>query len=91
LPIEIRVHERVRDYQRRLPPEPRRAVKKAILRLPDGDTKPLTDDLAGLHRLRVGSHRFIWRHEGNTIRVFYAAPRRLVYEFLAAHLHELLD
>jgi hypothetical protein len=43
-----------------------------------------------LYRLRVGNHRFIFRHRAGFIRVFYAAPRALVYEYLAAHLHEYL-
>lgn len=85
----IHVHERVRAYQRALPPETRRAVKAAILGLPRGDVKALSEDLDGLYRLRVGRHRFIWRYHADGIRVFYAAPRRTVYEYLAAHLREI--
>ena len=80
----------MRAYQRALPPETRRAAKAAILGLPRGDVRALTDDLDGLVRLRVGRHRFIWRYHGGVIRVFYAAPRRTVYEYLAAHLREVL-
>ena len=29
-------------------------------------------------------------HQGNRIEVFYAAPRTVVYEYLAAHLREVL-
>ena len=90
MPIKIQVHERVRAYQRALPPEARRAAKAAILGLPRGDSKWLTDELEGLHRLRVGRHRFIWRYQAGGIRVFYAAPRKTVYEYLAAHLREVL-
>ena len=90
LPIEIQVHERVRAYQRVLPPETRQAVKAAILALPRGDVKALAENLDGLYRLRVGQHRFIWRYHAGGIRVFYAAPRRIVYEYLAAHLREVL-
>jgi mRNA-degrading endonuclease RelE of RelBE toxin-antitoxin system len=89
LPIKIQVHERVRAYQRALPPESRRAAKVAILGLPRGDIKSLTEDLEGLYRLRVGRHRFIWRYDAGGTRVFYAAPRRTVYEYLAAHLREV--
>jgi mRNA interferase RelE/StbE len=91
LPTKIQVHERVRAYQRALPPETRRAAKAAILGLPRGDVKSLTEDLDGLYRLRVGRHRFIWRYYGGGIRVFYAAPRKTVYEYLAAHLREVLS
>jgi len=90
LPIKIQVHERVRAYQRALPPETRRAAKAAILGLPRGDVRALTEDLDGLYRLRVGRHRFIWRYQRGGIRVFYAAPRSTVYEYLAAHLREVL-
>jgi hypothetical protein len=85
------VRERVRAYQRALPPETRRSAKAAILALPRGEVEPLTDDLEGLSRLRVGRHRFIWRYHRGGIRVFYAAPRATVYEFLAAHLREVLS
>ncbi len=85
------MHDRVREYQRALPPETRRAAKAAILALPRGDVRPLTDRLDGLYRLRVGRHRFIWRYHRRGIRVFYAAPRSTVYEYLAAHLHEVLS
>jgi mRNA-degrading endonuclease RelE of RelBE toxin-antitoxin system len=88
--VRVEVHARVRDYHRTLHPDARKIVKAALLALPRGDTRPLTDQLAGLHRLRVGPHRFIWRFVPGGIRVFYAAPRATVYEYLAAHLKELL-
>ncbi len=82
----------MRDYQRALPPEPRRRLKAAILGLAEGrgDTKPLQGSLEGLWRLRVGEHRIIYRRRAGRIEVFYAAPRSIVYEFLAAHLHDWL-
>ena len=91
MPVKVQVHARVRVYQRALPPETRRAAKAAILGLPCGDVRALTEDLDGLFRLRVGRHRFIWRYRGGGIRVFYAAPRKTVYEYLAAHLREVLS
>ena len=80
----------MREYQRMLAPEVRRAMKTAILALPHGDTKPLSDELEGLHRLRVGRHRVIFRHRAGRIECFLAAPRSIVYEYLASHLHEFL-
>lgn len=82
--------EQVREYQARLAPEIRRTMKAAILGLPHGDTRALSDELDGLYRLRVGSHRVIFRHRAGRIECFLAAPRSLVYEYLAAHLHEYL-
>ena len=82
----------VHVYQRALSPEPRRRVKIAILGLAEGlgDVKPLHGSLAGLWRLRVGEHRIVYRRQAGRIEVFYAAPRSIVYEFLAAHLREVL-
>ena len=93
MPIKVTVSDQVREYHRTLAPEPRRRVKAAIIGLADGrgDTNPLQGNLEGLSRLRVGEHRIVFRHNEGRIEVFYAAPRSVVYEFLAAHLHELLD
>jgi mRNA-degrading endonuclease RelE of RelBE toxin-antitoxin system len=93
LPIKVTVADQVIEYQRSLAPEPRRRIKFAILGLAEGrgDTRSLHGNLAGLSRLRVGEHRIVFRHRRRQIEVFYAAPRSVVYEFLAAHLRELLD
>ena len=92
MPTKVIVAEQVRRYQGTLSPEPRRRLKVAILGLAEarGDTKPLQGNLEGLWRLRVGEHRVVYRHNAGRIEVFYAAPRSVVYEFLAAHLHEIL-
>jgi mRNA-degrading endonuclease RelE of RelBE toxin-antitoxin system len=68
-------------------------MKAAIAGLSEGhgDIKALQGSLEGLSRLRVGEHRIVFRHNEGRIEVFFAAPRSVVYEFLAAHLHELLD
>ncbi len=84
----------MRDYQRTLAPEPRRALKAAILGLAHGrgDTKPLEDNLAGYYRLRVGTHRVVYRHvlDGSIVCV-YAAARSIVYEVMAARLRDFID
>lgn len=80
----------MREYQRRLAPETRGKLKAAILALPVGDTRALTDELDGLHRLRVGQYRVIYRHGGQSIECIFAEERKIVYEYLAAHLSELL-
>ncbi|MDB6113963.1 MAG: mRNA-degrading endonuclease RelE, toxin component of the RelBE toxin-antitoxin system [Lacunisphaera sp.] len=87
---EVIIREEVRDYLRTLAPETRRRATAALRALPAGDTKALREELDGFHRLRVGDHRFIYRHHAGRIRVFYAAPRSIVYEYLAAHLREYL-
>lgn len=92
MPTKVTVADQVRAYQRTLAPEPRRRMKAAILALADGlgDLKPLQGNLEGCWRLRVGEHRVVYRHQAGRIEVFYAAPRNVVYEFLAAHLRETL-
>ena len=85
------VADSVWDYVRALAPEPRRRCKAALLALPDGDTKQLEGEYAGLHRLRVGSLRFIYRYHEGRIEVFYAEQRRLVYDLLAAHIAQFFD
>ncbi len=87
---EIIIREEVREYLRALAPETRRRAKAALSALPAGDTKPLREELDGLYRLRVGDHRFISRRHLGRIRVFYAARRSIVYEYLAAHLGNYL-
>jgi mRNA-degrading endonuclease RelE of RelBE toxin-antitoxin system len=92
LPTRVIVEDQVREYQRALSPEPRRRLKAAMLALArgQGDTKPLQGNLEGLSRLRVGEHRIIYRQKAGRVEVFYAAPRSVVYEFLAAHLAEFV-
>jgi mRNA-degrading endonuclease RelE of RelBE toxin-antitoxin system len=87
------VADQVRAYQRALAPKPWRRLKTAIAGLADGqgDLKPLQGTLEGMWRLRVGELRVAYRHHAGRIEVFYVAPRNVVYEFLAAHLREMLE
>ncbi len=73
-------------------PAPRRRFKAAWKGRAkgEGDIRELTDELAGYSRLRVGSHRIVFKVAGNQIRCIYAAPRKSVYEFAAAHMREVL-
>jgi hypothetical protein len=75
-------------HYRRRPGEPRKRPSSGF---PGEMLGHLAEDLDGLCRLRVGRHRFIWRYHSGGIRVFYAAPRKTVYEYLAAHLREVLS
>ena len=63
--IEVRLREEVLDYLRKLPPEPRHALRLAIKELAHerGDIRAVTDDLEGFCRLRVGSYRVIFEYE----------------------------
>ena len=92
--ILVRVQDEVLDYLRRLPPEPRHALRLAIkaLALEEGDIKPLTDELEGFHRLRVGSHRVVFEYEviegRRVITCVYAGPRKWIYEVFQSRLLE---
>jgi mRNA-degrading endonuclease RelE of RelBE toxin-antitoxin system len=92
--IAVRVREEVLDYLRKLPPEPRHALRLAIKGLADeqGDIRALTDDLEGFCRLRVGSYRVIFEYEmiggKKTVTCVFAGARRWVYEAFQSRLME---
>jgi mRNA interferase RelE/StbE len=92
--IPVRLQEEVLDYLRRLPPQPRHALRIALKRLAEelGDIKPLTEELEGFHRLRVGSHRVIFEYEfidgRRAITCVFAGPRRWIYEVFQGRLGE---
>ena len=83
----IRPAVQVIDYARRLPPESRRAVKRALRELAHerGDTQALDGTLAGYHRLRVGRHRIIFSYASDgAIEAVFIGERSLVYELFEA-------
>jgi mRNA interferase RelE/StbE len=92
--ITVRVQEEVVDYLRRLAPEPRHALRLAIkdLAREKGDIKPLTDDLEGFCRLRVGSHRVVFDYQvidgQRVITCVFAGPRKWIYEVFQSRLLE---
>ncbi|MCX6878076.1 MAG: hypothetical protein NTW21_30330 [Verrucomicrobia bacterium] len=92
--IAIRVQDEVVDYLRRLAPKARHALRVAIKALAreKGDIKPLTDDLEGFYRLRVGSHRVVFEYEiingKRTITCVFAGPRKWIYEVFQSRLME---
>ena len=94
--ISVRVQQEVVDYLRRLPPQPRHALRLAIKALSRerGDIKTLTDELEGFHRLRVGPHRVIFEYEvirGKMgITCVFAGPRKWIYEVFQSRLREQL-
>jgi mRNA-degrading endonuclease RelE of RelBE toxin-antitoxin system len=92
--IAVRVRGEVLDYLRKLPPEPRHALRVAIKDLAHerGDIRPLTDELEGFCRLRVGAHRVIFEYEmidgRRTATCVFAGARRWVYEVFQSRLGE---
>lgn len=92
--IGVRVREEVMVYLRKLPPDPRHALRQAIKGLAEerGDIRPLTDDLEGFCRLRVGSYRVIFEYEmicgKRTATCVFAGARRWVYEAFQSRMME---
>ena len=82
----------VEDFLRRLPPEPKHALRRGIKALAtlQGDIKPLEGRLAGYFRLRVMTYRVIFatrvqQGEGR-VQCLYEGPRATVYEAFTAVL-----
>jgi mRNA interferase RelE/StbE len=80
---KIEVKAPVYDYIRRLAPEQRRALKKALKELERerGDIRALEQALTGYHRLRVGKFRIIFRYASPArIEAIFIEERGIVYE-----------
>lgn len=92
--IRVRIQEEVLDYLRLLAPQPRHALRMAIkgLAREKGDIKPLTNELEGFYRPRVGSHRVVFEYEmidgERTITCVFAGSRNWIYEILQNRLME---
>lgn len=83
----VRPSAQVIAFARRLAPEPRRAVKRALadLREERGDFRSLEGDLSGYYRLRVGRHRIVSSYAADgTIEAILIEERHLVYEVFEA-------
>ena len=92
--ISVRIQKEVFDFLRKLPPQPRHALRVAIkgLARESGDIKPLTEELEGFFRLRVGSYRVIFEYEiiegRRMITCVFAGPRKWIYEVFQSRLLE---
>ncbi|MDI1320321.1 MAG: hypothetical protein PSW75_09045 [bacterium] len=81
------------EFARRLAPEPRRAVKQALigLREEQGDIRALEAALSGYYRLRVGRHRIIFNYAADgAIEAILIEERHLVYEVFEAQFIQRL-
>jgi len=80
-------------FVRRLAPEPRRLVRRALRELAGGkgDIRQLEGPLEGYYRLRVGPYRIVFSYgERQRIECVFAERRSLVYEVFARVLAEQL-
>lgn len=79
----VRPSAQVLAFARRLAPEPRRAIKRALQELGDekGDIRALEAALSGYYRLRVGRHRIVFGYaQDGAIEAVFLGERGVVYE-----------
>jgi mRNA interferase RelE/StbE len=94
--IPIELEQQVVEFIRSLPPQPRKALRRALrdLEKEKGNIRALEGELQGFYRLRVQRYRIIFfyhiRDEKRTIRCVYAAPRSIIYEVFAQQISDLL-
>jgi mRNA-degrading endonuclease RelE of RelBE toxin-antitoxin system len=84
----LKYSPQVRAYIAALPPDAKKTFNRELgkLRRGGGDTHPLRAEFVGFHRLRIGSHRVIYRHiAGPAIECAHAGPRKTIYQaFISA-------
>ena len=81
------------DFVRRLPPEPKRRLRRALRDLirEKGDIKVLEAPLEGYCCLRVGGYRVVFSYgKRGTIECIFAEQRSVVYELLLERLRDRL-
>jgi mRNA-degrading endonuclease RelE of RelBE toxin-antitoxin system len=89
--VRVVLARQVLEFVRRLPPEPKRRLRRALRELTreKGDIRALEPPLDGYCRLRVGGYRIVFSYaKGRTIECIFAEQRSVVYELL---LERVLD
>ncbi len=73
--------EQAREAVRALPPDVKRRVRAAVdeLKLDPTRGEPLSGELSGLLRSRVGRYRVVYRETADGIEVVAVGPRRTIY------------
>jgi len=91
--MKVILAAQVVEFVRRLPPEPKRRLRRALRDLgrSRGDIKPLEAPLEGYCRLRVGGYRIVFAYgTRDTIECIFAEQRSIVYELLLERLRDRL-
>jgi len=91
--VKVVLARQVVDFVRRLPPEPRTRLRRALRELgrERGDVKPLEPPLQAYCRLRVGGYRIVFAYaRRGTIECIFAERRSVVYELLVERLRDRL-
>ena len=87
--MKVEISPQVADFVRRLAPEPRRLLRRALKDLSQdrGDIKHLEAPLDEYCRLRVQGYRVILHYSSRgTIQCVFAERRSIVYEVFAQAL-----
>lgn len=89
---QVSLSAQVEGFLCRLPPEPRRELRRALRGLESerGDLKALEEELAGFWRLRVGPYRVIFHLEPKHVRCDFIERRSVVYEVFEQMVRERL-
>ena len=91
--MKVELAAQVVDFVRRLPPEPRRRLRRALRELANekGDIKPLHAPLEAYCLLRIGGYRAIFSYASRgRIQCIFAEQRSIVYELLVEMLRDRL-
>lgn len=91
--MKVLLAAQVVDFVRRLPPEPRRRLRRALrdLSRERGDIKVLEAPLQGYCRLRVGGYRVVLAYaKRDTVECIFAERRSVVYELILERLRDRL-
>ena len=91
--MRVRLAPQVSAFLRRLAPEPRQMLRRALrdLQRGCGDIKPLEGPLQDYCRLRAGPYRVLFSYgKGHTIDCIFAERRSIIYELFAQELVERL-
>jgi mRNA interferase RelE/StbE len=86
--MKVQVAIEVRDFLRRLAPEPRRAVLAELDKVEAGKSRlmALETPLEGYYKLRAGRFRVICAIRSNTLYALFAERRSVVYEIATPEL-----
>ena len=91
--MKVVLAAQVVGFVRRLPPEPRQRLRRALRELSRerGDVKALEAPLDGYCRLRVGGYRVVFAYgKRGSIECIFAEQRSVVYELLLERLRDRL-
>jgi mRNA-degrading endonuclease RelE of RelBE toxin-antitoxin system len=91
--VKVELSEQVVDFVRRLAPEPRRKLRRALKDLASekGNIRSLEGPLEGYCRLRVGGYRVVFAYsKRRSIQCIFAERRSIVSEVFAQVLRDEL-